>query len=321
MIIQKDLQGNILAEYKSKAAAARALGVDESTIRRSIKFGRKVMGKFKFHNSKEVSGKIMKVLNSPAKILIVDIETSPIRSYTWGLWKQNIYLDQIISNWFMLTWAAKWLGEEEVLSDKLNGKEVIEEDDERIIISLWKLLDQADIVVAHNGNSFDIPKMNSRFIVHGLNPPSPYKQIDTKIIAKNQFGFSSNKLQALAEMFGYEGKFDTDFELWSKCMQGDEESLKYMETYNKQDVLVLENVYLKLRPYAKGHPNVNMYVDEEEASCPHCGGKHLQLIEGKYFYTQAVRYSTFRCMNCGAISRSKSAVKYNFKKKISAIPK
>ena len=87
------------------------------------------------------------------------------------------------------------------------------------------------------------------------------------------------------------------------------------------DVLVLENVYLKLRPYAKGHPNVNMYVDEEEASCPYCGGKHLQLMEGKYFYTQAVRYSTFRCMNCGAISRSKSAVKYNFKKKISAIPK
>lgn len=321
MIIQKDLQGNIIAEYKSKTAAAKTLGLDESTVRKSVKFGRKVLGKFKFYNSDSVSEKTAKVFKSPARVLIVDVETSPIRAYTWGLWQQNVYLDQIISNWFMLTWAAKWLGEEEVLSDKLTGQEVIEENDRRIVHALWQLLDQADIVVAHNGNSFDIPKMNSRFIVHGLNPPSPYKQIDTKVIAKNQFGFSSNKLQALAEMFGYEGKFDTDFELWSKCMQGDEESLEYMETYNKQDVLVLENVYLKLRPFVKGHPNINMYVDEEEATCPHCGGKHLQPMEGKYFYTQAVRYSTFRCMDCGAISRSKSAVKYNFKKKVSAIPK
>lgn len=321
MIIQKDLQDNMVAEYPSKVSAARTLGVDESTIRKSIKFGRKVFGKFKFFDINQVTDNKVNVLHSPAKILIVDIETSPIRAYTWGLWQQNVYLDQIISNWFMLTWSAKFLGQEDIMSDRLTPEEVIAEDDRRIVHRLWDLLDKSDIVVAHNGNSFDIPKMNSRFLVHGLNPPSPYKQIDTKVIAKNQFGFSSNKLQALAEIFGYEGKFDTDFELWSKCMQGDEGALIYMEDYNKQDVVVLENVYLKLRKYAKGHPNLDLYVDEEEATCPHCGSRHLQPMAGKYFYTQAVRYDTYRCVDCGAVSRSKSAVKYKFKKKVSAIPK
>lgn len=321
MIIQKTLDGKIVAEYATKAQAAKVIGCNESSIRRAITKNRTVAGKFKFSYSDSVSSKATPVLQSPAKILIVDIETSPIRAYTWGLWQQNIYLDQIISNWFMLTWSAKWLGQEEIMSAKLTPGEVILEDDRRIVVRLWKLLDECDILVAHNGNSFDIPKMNSRFLVHGLNPPSPYKQVDTKVIAKNQFGFSSNKLQALAEIFGYEGKFDTDFDLWAGCMQGDPESLAYMEEYNKQDVLVLENVYLKLRKYAKGHPNLDLYVDQEEATCPHCGSKHLHLMEDKYFYTQAVRYNTFRCEDCGAVSRSKVGVKYQFKKQISAIPR
>jgi len=321
MIIQKDLTGKIVAEYPSKVAAARALGVDESTIRKSIKFGRKVIGKFKFHNVNEVIENTTNSFKSPAKILFVDIETAPIRAYTWGLWQQNVYLDQIISNWFMLTWAAKWGHSTEVLSDRLTGEEVIAEDDRRITHSLWELLDEADIVVAHNGNKFDIPKMNSRFILNGLNPPSPYKQIDTMLISRNQFGFSSNKLQSLAQLFGFEGKFDTDFKLWDRCMQGSEHDLEYMELYNKQDVVVLEKVYLKLRPYAKGHPNLDLYVDEENATCPHCGGKHINRLEGKFFFTQAVKYNTFRCADCGSISRSKTGVKFVNKKKISAIPR
>jgi hypothetical protein len=163
--------------------------------------------------------------------------------------------------------------------------------------------------------------MNSRFVVNGLNPPSPYKQIDTKIIAKNQFGFSSNKLEALARIFGFEGKYDTDFELWSKCMEGDTDAMDYMVKYNCQDVEVLEQVYLKLRPFTKNHPNLDLYVDEAEAVCPHGGSKHIKVIKGKYFYTQAVRYETYRCDDCGAISRSKVGTKYTNKKLISAIPK
>lgn len=320
MIVQKDLSGKVLAEFHSKAAAARAIGIDESAIRRSIKWDRMVRGQFRYSYSNQVTANKPYVHKSPAKILIVDIETAPNKGYVWGFWQQNMYLDQVISTWFMLTWSAKWLGEPDVMSDKLTPKEVSKEKDKRIVKSLWALLDEADIVIAHNGNKFDIPKMNSRFVVNGMYPPSPYKQIDTLQIARSQFSFPSNKLQGLAELFGYEGKFDTDFELWARCMDGEQEALDYMSEYNDQDVLVLEKVYLKLRPYAKGHPNLDLYVDSDKATCPHCGSSKINKIEGKYFYTQAVRYDVYRC-ECGAISRSKTGNKYTHKKQISSIPR
>lgn len=255
------------------------------------------------------------------KILIVDIETSPLKAYVWRLWKQDIYLDQIISEWFCLSWSAKWLYADTTMSAVLTPEEVKKEDDGRIIKQLWTLLDEADIVVAHNGNSFDIPKMKSRFILNDLPPTSPYKQIDTKVIAAKEFGFSSNKLDALARYFGFQCKLDTDFKLWAACMDGDVEALKYMETYNKYDVELLEKVYLKLRPYAKGHPNLDIYFDDKNVHCPHCGGIRLTLEVNKKFYTQSVEYNTYRCQDCGSVSRAKSGNKFFNKKAISVIPR
>ena len=246
-------------------------------------------------------------------ILILDIETSPLKAYVWSRWRQNIYLDQTISEWFMLCWSAKWLGEEEVFGERLNKQEVLHENDKRITTSLWKLLDQADIVIAHNGKRFDIPKINSRFLLNELPPPSPYKQIDTKEVSAKQFGFSSNKLDALLIYFGEERKLDTDFELWVKCMNGDEEALEYMLTYNKKDVTQLEKVYLKLRPYIKGHPNIGVYTMLEENQCGHCGS--TSLISNGTTFTNISQYNTYRCTDCGAISRSRTTTNTTVKRK------
>ena len=237
-------------------------------------------------------------------ILLIDIETSPIQSYTWGLWKQNVNLDQIISNWFMLTWSAKWLYSTTILSDAITQLEVLDENDKRIVGSLLDLLNKADVVIAHNGMAFDIVKINARAIRWNLTPPSPYQQIDTLLIARKQFGFSSNKLEALARMFGIPGKLDTNFKLWSECMKGNQTALDQMEEYNRNDVVVLEEVYLKLRPWVKGHINLGLYGDGTKMVCPNCGSSHLH-EDGNYYYTPAGRYKTYRC-KCGAISRSRS---------------
>ena len=356
MIIQTDLNGYYIATHKNKTSAAKTLGVDESTIRKAVKYGRKVMGKFKFYHSpsnvsenptltttttatsngyvwvhpvfdmeenmisEEMPAKVPEAISAP-KILVLDIETAPIRAYTWGLWKQNIFLDQIISNFFIISWAAKWLDEEQLFGMVLTPNEIVKENDKNILIPLWELLDQADIVVAHNGDKFDIPKINSRFIVNDMLPPSPYKQIDTKKIAKNIFGFSSNKLEALARQFGFEGKYGTTMELWVDCMKGDALSLFQMLEYNEQDVIVLENVFNKIKSYAKGFPNLNLYNDEEFITCPHCNSKHVSQIHGKYFYTNSVRYQLYTCNDCGAHSRGKKAVPYKNKKQIISIPR
>jgi len=242
------------------------------------------------------------------KILVFDIETSPVQAYVWqkSVWGGNVSEGQVISEWFMLTWAAKWLYDEEVMSDGLTSKEALKEDDKRIVKSLWKLLDEADIVVAHNGVGFDIPNMFTRFIVNDVLPPSPFQNIDTLKVARRQFGFTHNNLNALARVFGFEAKLDTDFELWKSCISGDAEALTYMREYNVGDVDTLEKIYLKLRPWITSHPNLGLYLLSDGAVCPACGSKEITWANDKYYYTQTSRFPIYTC-KCGAYGRSRKS--------------
>jgi hypothetical protein len=246
---------------------------------------------------------------SKAKILIFDIETTPLEAYVWQsqVWKARVTDENIISQWYMLTWSAKWLGSNEMMSMRLTGKEVKKEDDKRIVKGLWRLLNEADIVVAHNGDSFDVPNINSRFIINGLFPTTPYQTIDTKKIAAKQFGFTHNSLNALGRVFGLGQKIGTDFDLWKRCKDGNEEALMYMEEYNRGDVDLLEDVYLKLRPWIKGHPNVALYMDTEETVCHVCGS--LNVEPESFYFTGVGKYPTYRCKDCGgAVSRGRKSV-------------
>lgn len=238
------------------------------------------------------------------KILIFDIETAPIKAWVWNTWKENISLDKTISDYFIICWSAKWLYSDEVFGACCSPEEILEENDSRIVKLLWKAFDDADIIIAHNGNSFDIPRMNTRFILNGLEPPTPYQTIDTLKVAKKQFGFTSNKLQALATYFGLDGKLDTDFNLWKACMNGDQQALDYMFDYNKQDVKVLEEVYLKLLPFITNHPNMGNLMNR--TVCSNCGSDELELIPDKFYYTSVGKYALYRCKDCGAITRGRT---------------
>jgi len=234
------------------------------------------------------------------KILVFDIETSPTVSYSWRRFKENISLDQVIQDPIMLTWSAKWLYGTEIMSDQITVEEVKKFDDYRIVKSLWDLVDEADIVVAHYGNFFDVPMLNTRAILNGLPPYSITTSIDTKAVASKTFKFPSNKLDALGEYFGVGKKIKTDFLLWRRCLEGEQAAINEMATYNDQDVVVLEEVYLKLRPYIKAHPNVGLYLESDKPVCANCGSEHLH-TEGDY-YTNTGRYTVYRC-ECGALSR------------------
>lgn len=238
------------------------------------------------------------------KILLLDLETSPILGFVWGLYDQNLQYDRVVEDWHMLCWSAKWLFDSEVMSDSLTPTEAKNHDDKRIAKSMWELLNESDYIVAHNGNSFDLKKLNSRFIKHGMNPPSSYQSVDTLLAARAGFGFTSNKLDDLCTFFGFKNKVDTDFSLWKNCFYGDKESLEKMSSYCDNDVAILEEVYLKLRPWIKNHPNYNLWNEENVSVCPNCGGK----IEFKGdYYTPLNRYDAFRCTECGAIGRSKKS--------------
>lgn len=238
-------------------------------------------------------------------ILIFDLETAPMSAYVWGRWNQNIQLDATISEWFVLCWSAKWLYSDYILSDRLTSEEAINEDDSRIMKSLWTLIDQADVIIAHNARGADVKWMNTRFILNGLQPPKPYHIIDTLDVAKREFKFSSNKLDALAGYFGIEHKLDTNFNLWKRCLKGDQRALDYMCEYNKVDVEILEEVYIRMRPWIKNHPNMANILEYKDDRCSYCNSKRVQKMEGKYYYTNVGKYELYRCDSCGGVSRGR----------------
>jgi len=254
-------------------------------------------------------------INTSAKVLILDIETAPIRAYVWSIWNVNIGVNQIQSDWFCLTWAAKWLFEDKVYSARLKPEEVKAENDKRIIQGIWRLINEADIVIAHNGEKFDIPKINTRFVINGLEPPLPYQQIDTLKHIRRQFGFTSNKLDYVNKLLNLERKKETNFELWENCMKGNANALREMEEYNVQDVRILEETYLLIRAWIKPHPNMGLFIlDEKEERCPSCGSAELKDM-GKLYFTTANTYELRKCGNCGAASRKRlSEVKINQKR-------
>ena len=238
------------------------------------------------------------------KVLILDIETAPMTVFVWGLYKQRISHDNIISDWFLLSWSAKWLFHPDIMSDVLTPKEAKAKDDSRIAKSIYALMDKADIIIAHNGKRFDDRKLKARFIAHGLNPPSPYQVIDTLHHSRANFAFSSHKQDYLTKFLDLPNKLDTDFELWIRCFNGEKEALEEMVEYNRHDVGGLEELYLTLRPWMKSHPNMGLYVEADKKVCANCGSSQLTLMSRKYYVTPMGKYRVHRCQ-CGAIVRER----------------
>jgi len=247
------------------------------------------------------------------KTLILDIETAPLTAYVWRVWKENVGVSQIKNDWFILCWAAKWINEDRIFYDALPRYEKHykknPEDDTKILEDLWKLINMADVVVAHNAKKFDVPKINSRFLMTGYNPPSPYKILDTLILAKAVFGFSTNKLAYLARFLKVGDKMtDHNFSLWEGCLRGDEESWKYMIEYNLNDTVILEEIYKKLRPWSKRHPNYGLYVDDTVPvpRCPACGSSNLK-YDGNA-YTTVGKFKRYECKDCHKSSRGRKSI-------------
>lgn len=251
------------------------------------------------------------------KVLLFDIETAPMLGYVWSLWENTLGLNQVQSDWYVLSWSAKWLGapEDKVMyMDQRKAKDI--ENDKKTLEGIWKLLDEADIVIGQNSKSFDHKKLNARFILNGMQPPSSYRHIDTKILAKRHFSFTSNRLEYMTDKLCKKykklkhAKF-SGFELWKQCLAGNIEAWKEMELYNKYDVLSLEELYYKLIPWDNSI-NFNVYSDSVDTICT-CGNKRFK--ESGFYYTNTAKYQKYRCTKCGSEVRSRNNLLSKEKKK------
>lgn len=292
-----------MEQWKVRALELRDAGYSSRRIGRAV--GK---GKSTINNFFKAYGVPPNKPKMAARILLLDIETAPMMAYVWGTFKQNVGLNQLESHSYMLTWAAKWLGEEGVMGAKLTDYPSYtpgSENDYELVKDLRDLIDQADIIIAHNLRGFDEKVINTRILINGLQAPKPYKTVDTLDIAKRHFRFTSNKLDGIAMQLGLDRKMQTGgFELWRGCMLGRAESWETMMEYNLQDVVVLEEVYLKLRAWDNRHPNVSLYDNHDQIRCTCCGSTNLIQID-KLAYTGVSAFTTYRCEDCGKHARSR----------------
>ena len=253
--------------------------------------------------------------NKKPKILLFDIETAPNLGYTWGKWKQNVI--NFKNNWYILSFAAKWLGSKKIIKYKLNDFKLFKKDktnDYEVVKRLWELFDEADVIIGHNEDKFDIKKANTRFIYHNMLSPSYYKTIDTLKIARKYFSFTSNKLDDLGKLFKIGKKEEHNgFKTWLGCMNGDKKSWKIMIKYNVQDVLLLEKLYKKFLGWITNHPNIGL-LEGKSMACPNCGSTFLQ--KNGIRITKTNKYQRYRCINCGANSQSVYAEKNIIKNQV-----
>ena len=231
------------------------------------------------------------------KICIIDIETSPGIAEVWGLFKQNIGINQLRQSTRVISFAAKWYGEKEVkfFSEYHNGRK-------EMILEAHRILSEADIVVHYNGASFDIPHLNREFWMLNMAPPAPFIQVDLLRVVKRHFRFMSNKMQHVCDQMGIGSKVDTGgHELWSKCMLGDRSAWQKMKEYNKHDVVLTEELYDSLIPWIDNHPHVGLAAGNSVDSCNRCGSTNLQ--SRGFVQTRTARYRRFQCTDCGGWGR------------------
>jgi hypothetical protein len=242
-----------------------------------------------------------------AKVLLFDIETAPIVAHVWQLWENNVSLNQIVCDWHLLSWSAKWLGspETEVMyMDQRNAKNV--ENEEKLLAELWELLNEADVVITQNGKHFDQRKVQAKFLEYDFDPHSSYKHIDTKIESQRLFGFPSHKLEYMTEKINkkykkLKHKKFPGHELWVECLKGNPEAWNEMQVYNVHDVLALEEFFNHIAPWGI-NVNFNVYHDGEEHICK-CGSKNHR--KNGFYYTNAGKFQKYQCKSCGAESKDR----------------
>lgn len=228
------------------------------------------------------------------KILSIDVETKPSIAYVWGAYDINISPEQVIEPGGIMCFAAKWVGQKHMFfaSEWTHTRE-------EMFSLLYSLLAEADAVITYNGDRFDLPKIRGEFVLLGMVPPPPVTSIDVLKVVK-KFGFMINKLAFIGPLLGVGAKLQHQgFGLWRSVLEGDIKALKRMERYNKQDVIVLENLYKRVQPYIVDHP----HLGDEKGLCGSCGSDHLHhrgYRRTKYFKTERLQ-----CQECGSWSTGK----------------
>lgn len=238
-------------------------------------------------------------MSKEPKIILWDVETSLIVATTFSLYPERINHDNILQDWNIICAAWKELGKEKVYTVAVEDDTT---NDFNVVLKLRDALADADVLVHHNGDKFDIKKLNARLIYYGLEPLPTIPTVDTLKEARKIAAFTSNRLDYLGKFLCGEGKLHTESGLWMSVLKGDMSAVKKMVDYNIVDVEILEKVYLKLRPYMKRHPHIGVMKSNDRCTCPNCGSSELRK-NGVRITATGLKKQEIQCKSCGSYQR------------------
>lgn len=240
------------------------------------------------------------------KVLIYDIETSPNIVYSWAVGRKiSLTPDNIIQERQIICIAWKWLDEKRVHTVDWGAKT----DDKQLLKDFSQVINEADVAIAHNGDRYDIKFINSRLAYHDLPPLKDITTLDTLKLSRKVFFNNSHKLDYLGQYLVGDRKLETGgFSLWKKVMDGDKKALTRMLRYCKQDVKLLEEVYLKIRKYAPQSVNFSILEHGNKSGCKNCGSQNV-VRDGHRLKTTII-YQCYKCKDCGHFYRSNERIKH-----------
>ena len=239
-----------------------------------------------------------------ARVLYVDIETSPNIADVWGLWNQNVGLTQLRESSRIIGFGAKWRGAKRVQWYSEYNRETGElSEHEAMLQAAYDLYEEADVVVTYNGDRFDHLHFNAEWVTAGMTPPSPVKSIDLYKTVKKNFRFPSNKLAYVADRLIGDTKVSNGGHLlWRHCLDPEvdaetrRKAWNMMARYCRQDVALMEPLHDKLEPWLPATVNMALIGGSPEG-CTKCGGCSLE--KRGIAYTASRAYQQFRCRDCG----------------------
>lgn len=222
-----------------------------------------------------------------AKVLLADIETAPAKAHIWGLFNQNIGLPQVLEDPRIMGVGAKWYGTKGV-------KWYSEYHDDRLsmLTKTRDLLDEADVVVHYNGNTFDTPWIQGELLREKIEAPSPFKQIDLYRVVKKNARYISHKLAYVSSaLLGDTKVSHAGHKMWVDCLEGEGEvqrkAWSMMRRYCRQDVALLEPLLDVVRPYLPATVNFALYEPDTEPRCQKCGKDEFLIFKGTAYTAQA----------------------------------
>ena len=320
-ILQQDYQeySKLIEEGHSQRSACLILGLNRSTIQRYIKGVLEDETNGIIEQYLEIPSKDDDTVeNNQPKICYLDIEKSFNISGHFGAWSQNLRQEAKFRESHILSYCYAFNDDEDIKGSIIPAKELKDDFvkclvegkvhttvDELLVLELWALFNNSDVIVAYNGRGFDVKEIQARFLMYGLPPTSPVKVIDPLLIVKDKFRLPFKSLKYVAEFLGVTQKLENSGnDLWKKATMGDEEALQEMLDYNKGDIVTLREVYKKLQGWGNSGTNLALYNVNHDTLCTNCGSDDISSIEGKYTYTAQRKYSLYRCNSCKAVLRS-----------------